>query len=60
MDIRMDWEKTRELGPDSLLKFLQAMVPHFGLCSISVDWMKTKEYIAKARGVHGDVVISWY
>ena len=31
MDLKMDWEKTRELVPDILLKFLQAMVPHFGL-----------------------------
>lgn len=60
LDLRMDWKLTQELGIEKLFKFLKALVPHFELYRISTDWLSSDKYIAKARGVYGDVVIYWY
>lgn len=60
MELTMDYEKTKELGIKKLLEFLNALVPHFEIYSISISWLESKEYIAKARGNHGDVIINWY
>ena len=60
MEITMDYEKTKELGIQKLLEFLDALVPHIKIYSISLGWMESKEYIAKARGSYGDVIINWY
>lgn len=60
MEIAMDYEKTKKIGIQKLLEFLDALVPHFEIYSISLGWLESKEYIAKAKGFYGDVIINWY
>lgn len=59
MDIYMNYDDARKLEPKGLLESLQKKYPDRDLYSISVYWMEAPEYIAKARGVYGDVVVSW-
>ena len=59
MDIIMPYPVAVVLGAKGLLELLQLAYPEFELFGISVDWQKSREYIAKARGTGGDIVIYW-
>jgi len=59
-DLLIDRHKLLPLTNEQILDILKAMYPFFKLYSLpSMDWRTTATYIAKARGKHGDVVISW-
>ena len=48
------------ISNERILGILKSMYPSFELYAIpSISWRETATYIAKARGKHGDVVISW-
>lgn len=48
------------LGREKLLQVLKEEFPERGLYHLSQDWVKSMDFIAKARGTDGDVVIGWY
>lgn len=60
MDKAMLHHEAVLLGPERLLKQLQEEFPERGLYRLSLDWMKSMSFVAKARGTHGDVIIGWY
>lgn len=63
MEVEVSYEILKnivnEFGWDDLLLFLQDMCPTFDLYNVSTSWFKNKNYILKAKGVHGDLIISW-
>jgi hypothetical protein len=59
MEIRLPYEATRTAGVERLLKALQTLFPTMDLYSISTGWLESREYIAKARGTAGDVIVLW-
>jgi len=59
-DLLLDRHKLLPLTNEQILGILKTMYPMFNLYSLpSIDWRTTATYIAKARGKHGDVFISW-
>jgi hypothetical protein len=59
-DLLLDRHKLLPISNERILGILKTMYPDFGLYSLpSLDWRTTANYIAKARGKYGDVVISW-
>ena len=56
----MNWRKTKKFGSKKLYEFLCRRYPQFDLYCISIDWEQSDDYIAKAKGVYGDIVIYWY
>lgn len=63
LDIKLEYEMLKKVvaenGWDDLLIFLQDMFPNFDLYSVSQDWYWNRQYICKAKGVLGDVIIEW-
>lgn len=59
MDLLMDYDSAKEIGAEKLLAMLQKKYPEFHLYKISREWLKSKKFIAKAKGIIGDVVIYW-
>lgn len=59
VDIKMKYEDAIKLGFEDMLNFLNTAYPERKLYSISKDWFYDNQYIAKAKGISGDVVISW-
>lgn len=55
----MDYEEARIMGAKKLLAMLQLMHPRLLLYQISTEWLKSRKYIAKAKGIHGDICIYW-
>ena len=60
MEITLPYAYIRCIGPEGLLRALQILFPYLGLYSVSTGWTQSPEYIAKARGVGGDVLVFWY
>lgn len=46
-------------GWDSFLELLQNEYPNYDLYSVSTSWLMDNQYICKAKGVFGDVIIGW-
>ena len=46
-------------GWDSFLELLQQEYPNYRLYSVSTSWHKDNQYICKAKGTLGDVIIGW-
>lgn len=59
MDITLNWFHWARKGSEELLPYLQALYPELDLYKISCDWEKSPEYCAKAKGVDGDVIVTW-
>jgi hypothetical protein len=63
MDYILNYDMLKRIvkvcGWDDFLMFLQDMCPAFEIYSVSMDWFDNKDYICKAKGVYGDVVIGW-
>jgi len=52
-------EYVKENGWDSFLKLLQHEYSDCKLYTVSKSWYDNNQYICKARGILGDVVIGW-
>lgn len=48
-----------ENGRDAFLGYLQNEYPDYGLSGYSTSWEDDQQYICKARGAYGDVIIGW-
>lgn len=59
MDVYMDYEEARGIGARKLLSMLQLKHPELLLYEISTEWLKSRKYIAKAKGVNGDICVYW-
>jgi len=47
-------------GWDEFLKYLRKQFPHHDVYAVSQSWYYDgSEYILKARGKNGDVIVSW-
>lgn len=58
-DLILDYEELLLMTDDNILKALQTLYPKRKLYSISLGWRQSKDYILKAKGTGGDVVIGW-
>ena len=59
MDIILDYAVFKPLGSQYLLEMLQEIYSKNDLYCISTDWEKSQEFIAKAKGIHGDIIAGW-
>lgn len=58
-DIVLDHEFTCAMENEDILEMLNRLFPKRHLYSMSLDWRKSIEYILKARGTGGDVIVDW-
>lgn len=58
-DLILDREELLAMSNKNILKALQDMYPARKLYSISTGWRESKEYILKARGTGGDLIVGW-
>lgn len=58
-DIKMNYEDAIELGFDGMLNLLKEAYPKYQLYCISTDWFYNRQFIAKAKGINGDVIVGW-
>ena len=58
-DLKLDYEELSLMSNENILETLQVMYPERKLYSISLSWRESKNYILKAKGVNGDVVVGW-
>jgi len=49
----------KSLDNKAMFDTLDSIYPERQLYSMSLDWRKDKQYILKARGVKGDVIVGW-
>lgn len=59
MDIFATWTKLVNMTNQEVMDWLQSLFPTFDLFSLSLDWRTNPEYILKAKGVRGDVLVLW-
>ncbi len=59
MNIKLNYSQAKTLSDDQILKTLKGLYPHLSLYSVSTGWRESKEYILKARGSDGDMIVSW-
>jgi len=63
MDILMNYDYAVNIvnsqGWDAFFKMLQEMFKDFKLYTVSMSWYESDEYICKAKGTKGDVVVYW-
>jgi hypothetical protein len=48
------------LGWDMLLSYLETTYPQLELYSLSKDWFNDPKYILKAKGVKGDLIVTFF
>ena len=58
-DLKLDYEELLLMTDDNILKALQILYPKRKLYAISLGWRESKDYILKAKGTGGDIVIGW-
>lgn len=58
-DLKLDHEELLLMSDDNILKTLQTMYPKRKLYTISLGWRESKDYILKAKGNGGDVIVGW-
>ena len=58
-DLKLDYEELLLTTNDNILKALQILYPKRKLYAISLGWRESKDYILKAKGTGGDIVIGW-
>lgn len=63
MDILMNYDYAASIvdsqGWDAFMELLQKMFKEFNLYTVSISWYEDDQYICKAKGAYGDVVIYW-
>ena len=47
-------------GPDALLNVFQFRFPNLDLYSLSDGWLENSQYICKAKGSKGDLIVTWF
>lgn len=52
-------EFVKNKGWDEFLNSLKKEFPQFKLYGCSTAWFEDRQYICKARGVYGDLIIRW-
>ncbi len=52
-------DKVNELGISGFLSVLSFRYPELALFSISTSWLWKPQYICKAKGSAGDLIITW-
>ena len=55
----MSHSTAKSLDNKAMFDTLDSIYPERELYSMSLDWRKDKQYILKARGVKGDVIVGW-
>ncbi len=48
-----------KLGPKGFFEWLCKQYPELGLYCVSRDWLFSNDYVMKAKGRYGDLVIAW-
>ena len=60
-DLIMDYSEcfnfVEEYGMDAFLEKLNDLFPNRKLYTFTTAWLEDRNYICKARGLHGDVLI---
>jgi hypothetical protein len=60
--IRMEFKFNRntflKLTNEEIVELLES-ITHFNLFSLSLDWRESEEFILKAKGGNGDVLVFW-
>lgn len=59
VDLILDYSQVVSLHNAKVLALLQSIYPDKRLNSISTGWRESNQYILKARGLCGDVVVGW-
>jgi hypothetical protein len=63
MDILMNYDYAVMIvdskGWEAFFQLLKNMYPSYHLYQVSKDWYEDDQYICKAKGARGDVVIGW-
>jgi hypothetical protein len=59
MDLVWKWKETIKLTNSEIMDRLNLLAPDFELYSLSLGWRESSNYILKARGVYGDIVVYW-
>jgi len=58
-DMLMAHSHAKSLDNKAMFDTLDSIYPERELYSMSLDWRKDKQYILKAKGVKGDVLVGW-
>lgn len=58
-DALLKREEIKEMKDKELNKLLNMLFPGRKLYSHSLDWRNSMEYILKAKGRYGDVIVGW-
>lgn len=63
MNMVYSWNDAKRLvdrwGWDGWMGFLSGKFPSYQLYGCSKDWYDSKQYICKARGTCGDIIVGW-
>ncbi len=52
-------DKVNNLGISGFLSVLSFRYPWLGLYQISTSWLWNPQYVCKAKGADGDLIITW-
>jgi len=58
-DMLMSHSHAKSLDNKAMFDTLDSIYPERELYSMSLDWRKDKQYILKAKGAKGDVLVGW-
>lgn len=58
-DRLLNHENLKKLSNEKVFEVLCKLYPNHELFNISLGWRESKEYILKAKGGQGDVIIGW-
>jgi len=58
-DIIMLHKNIKVLSNQQIFNIIDMIYPDRKIYSLSIDWRKSKEFILKARGINGDVIVGW-
>lgn len=63
MDIKGNYKLFKDflelVGWDKFMEYLQEKFPSLKLYCVSKSWKESSEYILKAKGTCGDLLINW-
>lgn len=54
-----NYEIAKTIDDENLYKILCKLYPDYDLYNMSTAWRTDREYILKAKGAYGDVIITW-
>lgn len=59
LDLIWNYEDTLKLSNDEVFERLSQTFPNYNLYDMSLGWRESSEYILKAKGACGDVIVGW-